>query len=371
MRSVEEKLGRELNQETIMKRRSFLKAVSGAVGAGAIGVAPTALAQQAKPGTGDESAAGLPRRELGRTGEKISVVGFPGLALVHYDQDECTTGLHSAFDRGVNYFDVAPAYGKGACETKMGLGLQGLDRSKYFLSCKTKMRDKDGARKELETSLKSLKTDHFDLYQLHALRHPEEVEEALGPGGAMETILKAKEEGKVRFIGFSAHTTKAALAALNGFRFDTVMFPINFVEHFLMGFGKAVTELAAEQGAGVIAIKAMSRGAWPTDMKRTRKWWYRSVEEEDEVELAYRFTLSQKNVVTGIPPSFLDLLDKAIEATRVIQPITDTEMDQARKLAETCRSIFRREEEQVASGSRRTSPVWIGSPHECCPGYYA
>lgn len=354
-----------------MKRRSFLKAVSGAVGAGAMGVAPSALGQQAKTESGEDSATGLPRRELGRTGEKISVVGFPGLALIHYDQDECTAGLRSAFDRGVNYFDVAPAYGRGVCETKMGIGLEGLDRGKYFLSCKTKMREKDEARKELEASLKLLKTDHFDLYQLHALRRPEEVTKALGPGGAMETILKAKEEGKVRFIGFSAHTTKAALEAMNGFRFDTVMFPINFVEHFLMGFGKPVTDLAAQQGAGVIAIKAMSRGAWPEGMERTRKWWYRSVEEKDEVELAYRFTLSQKNVVTGIPPSFLDLLDKAIEATGSIPPITDAEVEQARKTAQTCKSIFRREEEQVACGSRRTSPVWIGSPHECCPGSYA
>jgi len=353
-----------------VKRRSFLKAVSGAVSAGAISRAPAALGQQANPKGSNEPGAGLQRRELGRTGEKISVVGFPGLALVHYDQDECTAGLHRAFDRGVNYFDVAPAYGRGVCETKMGIGLQGLDHSRYFLSCKTKMRDKDGARKELETSLKSLKTDHFDLYQLHALRRPEEVKEALGPGGAMETILKAKEEGKVRFIGFSAHTTRAALEAMNGFRFDTVMFPINFVEHFLMGFGKPVTELAAEQGVGVIAIKAMSRGAWPADMKRTRKWWYRSVEEKDEVDLAYRFTLSQKNVATGIPPSFLDLLDKAIDAGRTIRSITDSEMERARKLAQTCKSIFRREEEQMACGSRRTSPVWIGSPHECCPGAY-
>ncbi len=354
-----------------MKRRSFLKTVGTAVGAGAVGVASPSLAQQSNTETGEATVAGLPRRELGRTGEKISVVGFPGLALVHYDQDECTAGLHSAFDRGVNYFDVAPAYGRGVCETKMGIGLQGIERDKYFLSCKTKMRDKDGARKELEASLKLLKTDHFDLYQLHALRKPDEVKAALGPGGAMETILKAKEEGKVRFIGFSAHTTTAALEAMNGFRFDTVMFPINFVEYFVMGFGKPVTDLAAKQGAGVIAIKAMSRGAWPTDMKRTRKWWYRSVEEKNEVELAYRFTLSQSNVVTGIPPSFLDLLDKAIEAGRTLRPITDAEMEKAKEVAQTCRSIFRREEEQVASGSRRTSPVWIGSPHECCPGYYA
>ena len=84
-----------------------------------------------------------------------------------------------------------------------------------------------------------------------------------GPGGAIETLLKAKEEGKVKFFGFSAHTTKAALEALRGFAFDTVMFPINFVEFYLRGFGKEVLALAAEAGHAVLAIKPMSRGPWP------------------------------------------------------------------------------------------------------------
>ncbi|MHC4544103.1 MAG: aldo/keto reductase, partial [Planctomycetota bacterium] len=104
--------------------------------------------------------------------------GFPGLALVHYDQDRCNAGLHDAFKRGVNYFDVAPAYGNGEAEIKMGIGLQGIDRSRIFLACKTKKRDKEGARKELERSLERLKTDYFDLYQLHHLRWPKEVKQA-------------------------------------------------------------------------------------------------------------------------------------------------------------------------------------------------
>ena len=137
---------------------------------------------------------GLPRRVLGRTGAKVSIVAFPGLALNELSQEEATAGVHKAFDQGVNHFDVAPAY--GSSEIKMGPALQGLDRSKIFLSCKTKMRDKDGARKELERSLTRLKTDHFDLYQMHHIRWSQEVKQALGPGGAIETFLKAKEEGQ-------------------------------------------------------------------------------------------------------------------------------------------------------------------------------
>ncbi|MHC4517748.1 MAG: aldo/keto reductase, partial [Planctomycetota bacterium] len=175
-----------------MNRRSFLRAIGSVAGTYGMG-AP--LLQGA--GT-SQMATELPRRVLGRTGEKISIVGFPGLALSNYDQAQGTEGLHKAFDQGMNYFDVAPAYGRdGDCEIKMGIGLQGLDRSKIFLACKTKKRDKEGAREELERSLKRLKTDHFDLYQMHAVFTPEEVKRALGPGGAVETFLEAKKEGKI------------------------------------------------------------------------------------------------------------------------------------------------------------------------------
>ena len=344
-----------------MKRRSFLQAVGGAVGTGA--VAGSAISTQAAEPT---KVAGMPRRLLGRTGREVSVVTFPGLALTRYEQDECTAGLHKALKNGINYFDVAPAYGKnGACEIRMGIGLQGINRGDYFLSCKTKMRDKAGAREELERSLDRLKTDHFDLYQLHCLQTREHVLDALGPGGAMETILEAKEQGKIRAIGFSAHTTKAALLALENFRFDTAMFPISFAEYFTIGFGKPVLKLAAEQGVAVIAMKAMCRGRWPDDMERTRKWWYRSVEEKDEVDLAWRFALSQDPVAAGIPPSFLDLVDKAIGAARDLQPITEAELKKAQDIAKTCRSLFQREEERVAHHGPHDRPIYPDCPHEC------
>src|SRR5512141_56846 len=153
-----------------MKRRVFLKTVGGAAGVAALGMPNLFSAQEPM-----ERINGLPRRTLGRTGQKLSIVGFPGLALIHHDQEKCTSALHEAFDRGINYFDVAPAYGEGKCQTRMGIGLQGLDRSKYFLACKTKARDKEGCRQQLEESLQLLKTDHFDLYQLHHLVRPEDV----------------------------------------------------------------------------------------------------------------------------------------------------------------------------------------------------
>lgn len=348
----------------IMKRRSFLKVVGGVAGTYAIGAQPTPGTEQTRPNAEGQTSAGLPRRALGRTGEKLSIVGFPGLALRHYEQEECNAGIVKAFERGLNYFDVAPAYGRdGECEIKMGVALQNLDRDTIFLACKTKMRDKEGARKELERSLKRLKTDRFDLYQMHAIFTPKEVKQALGPGGAMETILKAREEGKVRYIGFSAHTTKGALEAMNGFRFDTVMFPINFVEYFSFGFGKEVVELADEQGAGVLAIKPTSGGAWAEGATRTRQWWYRTLEDHGEIGMALRFALSQKRVVAGIPPSFLDLLDRTIDVAQVDKPITEAEVETLRDMAKTRESIFLEQQKRAARHDAH-GPFYPGCPHE-------
>ena len=353
-----------------MKRRTFLQAVSGVVGTGALGARSVARGEQAAAAAPEVKVDGMPRRVLGRTGERVSIIGFPGLSLVHYDQDRCTTGLHHAFARGVNYFDVAPAYGKGDAETKMGIGLEGLDRSRYLLACKTKMRDKEGAREELERSLQRLKTDHFDVYQHHCLQSAEDVKQALGPGGAMETFLEAKKEGKVRFLGFSAHTMKAGLMAMRHFRFDTVMFPINFIEFFQWGFGKPLLELARERGAAVLAIKPMCRGAWPEGMERTRRWWYHPVEDDREIDLVLRFTLSQEPVAVGFPPGWIDLAEKAFEAGRSYHPITEAETDELEKLAHTCLSIFRKQEEAVAFGASPHEPIYPDSPHEGCPGSY-
>jgi predicted aldo/keto reductase-like oxidoreductase len=215
----------------VMERREFLKVAGAAAGGCAMATNALLAAQPAE----------LPRRPFGQTGERLSVIGFPGLALRQQGQEEGTAGMHKAFDEGINYFDVAPAYGQdGECEIKMGIGLQGIDRSKIFLASKTKKRDRQGALEELERSLTRLKTDHFDLYQMHAVFTPEEAQRALGPGGAIETFLKAKEQGKIRYIGLSAHTTKGAIEMLRGYQFDSIMFPIDFVDYLQWGFGREV-----------------------------------------------------------------------------------------------------------------------------------
>jgi len=303
--------------------------------------------------------AGLPRRVLGRTGQEVSIVGFPGLALMREDQAGSDRAVRAAFDRGVNYFDVAPAYGRdGECEIKLGGALRQLDRGKVFLACKTKARDKEGARVELERSLKRLQTDHFDLYQLHHLVTVAEVKRVFGPGGAFETFLAAREEGKVKWFGFSAHSTRAALEALKAHAFETVMFPISFAEYYLREFGRAVLEAAAGREAAVLAIKPLCMGAWPKDMPHERQWWYRTTETAEEVSLALRFSLSLKGVIAGFPPAFLDLLDKSIVAAGSYEPATTGDQDQLRALAEKCQSVFIREDQ-----SADTAAIDTG----CCP----
>jgi predicted aldo/keto reductase-like oxidoreductase len=350
-----------------MKRRSFLKAVGGIAGTVAAGVAPTL--SRAEPIIAVEQ--GMPKRVLGRTGLKASIVGFSGLALRENSQERCNDAVRHAFERGVNYFDVAPAYGKdGECETKLGPALQQLNRQQLYLACKTKKRDKEGCREELERSLVRLKTDYFDVYQLHHLVRPAEVQQAFGPGGAMETILKAKEKGQIRFIGFSAHTTKAALEALRSFDFDTVMFPINYVEYFTRDFGKEVLKAAGEKKAAVLAIKPMHSGAPKQGEEMKHPWWYRSLEEQEEINMAWRFSLSLPGVVTGFAPGYLDLVDRAITAGHSYRPATEADHTKLQAMAAGQGSIFKREEDSVAMGRGYESP-YPHRPHEHDPEMWA
>ncbi|MCB1128703.1 MAG: hypothetical protein KDM81_19565, partial [Verrucomicrobiae bacterium] len=188
-----------------------------------------------------------------------------------------------------------------------------------------------------------------------------------GPGGAMEAILKAREEGKLRWIGFSAHTTKAAVLALNRFPFDTVMFPINYVELFTIGFGREVLELAQEKGAAVVAIKAISRGTWPQGVEQTRKWWYRCEEEQGDLNRSLHFSLSQRGVVSGICSSWLDLFEKTVAGAKAFQPISAADVETLRERALNAGSVFKREEDAVAMGGC-PGAVYPDSPHEGYPG---
>ena len=212
-----------------MKRREFLKQA-------AVTAATVASASQLNA-SGKTPANPIARRTLGKTGEKLSMIGFGGIVVMDENPDAASNIVAEAVDRGINYFDIAPSYGNA--QERLGPALAPYRKS-VFLACKTEGRTKEESRKQLEESLRLLKTDHLDLYQFHALTKMKELDQVLGPGGAMETMEAAKKEGKIRFIGFSVHSQETALAALDRYNFDTILFPVNWVLFTQADFGPRI-----------------------------------------------------------------------------------------------------------------------------------
>ena len=283
----------------------------------------------------------LKRRPYGKTGERLSLVGFGGIIVMNVEQSEANQLVAAAVERGVNYFDVAPTYGNA--QERLGPALEPC-RKDVFLACKTTKRDKEGAANELRESLKTLRTDHFDLYQLHALTKMEEVDQVLGPKGALEAFVEAREAGLIRFIGFSAHSAEAALRVMDSFNFDSVLFPFNFVTYYKGRFGPEVLEKAKEKGVAQLALKALARHPWADESQREQypKCWYQPVTDPEEQALALRWTLSQ-GVTAAIPPGHDDLFRRAVEVAENFQPLTQTELAEVKKRAEPLEPIFKRE----------------------------
>ena len=202
----------------------------------------------------------IPKRPYGKSGEMLSIIGFGGIVVMNGEPAVNARVVADAVEAGVNYFDVAPGYLNA--EEMLGPALEPW-RDRVFLACKSDRRDAKGAREQLEQSLRRLRTGHFDLYQLHAITDLEkDVAVAFGPGGAMETFVKAREEGLVRHLGFSAHSPAAALKAMELFDFDSILYPINLTCHYKSKFDQEPLRVAHAKGMGIFALKAMARGPW-------------------------------------------------------------------------------------------------------------
>ncbi len=282
----------------------------------------------------------LDQRNYGQTGISLSTIGFGGIVVKDTEPSHAKKVVAKAIDRGVNYFDVAPTYGNA--EARLGPALKPY-RDGVFLACKTTQRDRQGSEKELHQSLKTLQTDRFDLYQLHALGKMDDVEKVFGPGGAMETFVKAKEKGLVRHIGFSAHSAEAALKALDLYDFDSVLFPFNYVTWHEGHFGPEVMKKARSKGAACLALKGLARTRLDSgnSVKKYKKCWYQPVTDRDEAELALRFTLSL-DVTAAIPPGEESLFWLAVEIAEKFVPLTETEQGKIRELAQGVQPIFER-----------------------------
>lgn len=279
----------------------------------------------------------MERRVLGRTGERLSVVGFGGIVVRNETPEAASAYVREAIERGINYFDVAPSYGNA--EERLGPALAPY-RDQVFLACKTEKRDREGAAAELRASLERLRTDHFDLYQFHAVRKLEEVEEILGPGGAMEAFLEARAEGLLRYIGFSAHSEEAALAMMDQFDFDSVLFPLNWVAWHRGGFGPRVVEKAQEREVGLLALKALAKRKLEEGEDRPwAKSWYAPVESYEEARWGLRFTLSLP-VTAAVSPGHAELLWWMADAAEEFQPLSDEEQVKLAEMAKGLTPIF-------------------------------
>jgi predicted aldo/keto reductase-like oxidoreductase len=278
----------------------------------------------------------MPRRVLGKTGDKLSIVGFGGIALRNNGQEFANELIPKAFNAGINYFDVAPGYGDS--QELMGPPLR-VYRNDVFLACKTGERDKAGAEKELNESLKLLKTDHFDLYQFHAMSNMEDVEKVFGPDGAMETFLKARKDGKIRHIGFSAHNEEVALKMMELFDFDSILYPINCVCWENGNFGPQVFKTAKSKGMGVLALKAVASHRVPEEERPYPNMWYKPFEESEKIEKALAFTLAKDITATvhGGDSLFMKKTLDFIRANKEIKPPTQAEIS---KMVEGIKPIF-------------------------------
>lgn len=281
---------------------------------------------------------GIEKRSLGKTGEKLSMIGFGGIVVDKATPEQAAARVKEAIDYGINYFDVAPSYGNA--EEMLGPALEPY-RKDVFLACKTTERKREGARKELEQSLKYLRTDYFDLYQLHAVTTLEDVDTIFGKGGAMETFVQAREEGKVKYLGFSAHSVEAAMALMDGFDFDTLLFPFNFATWYAGNFGPQVMERAKEKQMGILALKAMAWRNWEEGEERNiDKTWYKPFTNKEEAREGLRFTLSHP-VTAAIPPGHEDLFSMALKLAGDFTPMNKQEIKAIKEKAMRTKPIFR------------------------------
>lgn len=288
-----------------MNRRTFL----GSSLAGAAMLAAPAWA---------EKRGGMPYRDLGKTGEKVSLlcVGGYHIGVDSLTDDESVALMRTAMDEGVNFLDNAWAYHDGRSEVRMGKALKDGYRDKAFLMTKGQARDAKGAEQYLEDSLRRLDVDTIDLWQVHEIVRPESPGLIYGQG-VLDYLQKAKEAGKIRYIGFTGHhLTSIHLEMLaGGFPFDTIQMPMSILDYHYRSFQNTVLPKALERGMGVLAMKTLggTPGAVPKSGAAT-------VEEC----LRYAMSLPVSTVVSGM--GSMDNLKQNIATAKAFTPMDEAEL---------------------------------------------
>ncbi len=270
--------------------------------------------QQAVP-----SREGIPYRLLGNTGENVSIVGLGGghLGFQKSEADSIRI-IRTAIDSGINFMDNSWDYSEGASEIRMGKALRDGYRDKVFLMTKIDGQTGEAAVTQLEECLRRLQVETIDLLQFHEIIRIQDAARIFAPGGGMEAVLKAREAGKLRYIGFTGHKSPEVhlhmlrTATDNGFTFDTVQMPLNLLDAHFRSFEKEVLPQLVESGAGVLGMKPMAAGALPASGLVTAAECLR-----------YAMSLPTSTVITGCES--LDRLEQALEAARNFRPLSEAE----------------------------------------------
>lgn len=253
----------------------------------------------------------MKKRLLGNTGEMVSMLGLGGFHLLEVSDDEAVRLLNTYFDEGGNYVETAPQYGDGESERKIGIVMK-KRRDECFLASKTHLRDAKGAELSIDESLKHLQTDHIDILFFHHVQSMDELGRILGPGGALEASLKARDRGKIRFIGISGHGVPDVLIeALNRYRFDAVMTVINFFDRF--NYPRVEDELiplASEKGTGIVGMKSLADGLL---------WEY------PEESLRYALTFPIAVMACGF--NTVDMLERDLGIIKSFRPMSEKEKE--------------------------------------------
>ncbi|HEY4573246.1 MAG TPA: aldo/keto reductase [Thermoanaerobaculia bacterium] len=262
---------------------------------------------------------GIPYRTLGKTGEKVSLVGVGGAHIGRISEQESLQIVRAALDRGINFLDNSWDYNDGKSEEWMGKALKDGYRQKAFLMTKIDGRTGGSAAKQLDESLKRLQVDHVDLLQFHEIIRMNDPDRIFAPGGALEAVLAAKQAGKVRYIGFTGHKDPQIhlhmlkTAAGHNFHFDTVQMPLNVMDTHFKSFETLVLPVALQQGIGVLGMKPMgdhiileSKAVTPVECLR------------------YTMSLPVSVVITGIDS--LAILEQAVNVARGFQPLSGTDL---------------------------------------------
>lgn len=311
-----------------MRRREFI----GTMAASATWLAAGKAWPQEHAGTPEPSST-LPKRPLGKTGLELSVIGFSGLVARDNTPEGVDRAVGVSRDLGINYFDTASSYGNS--EEMLSPALQ-PHRKNIILATKSRERTREGAEAEFKRSCELLQTDYFDMFLVHGIQSVEkDVEPAFAAGGAMEFLLDKKKSEQIRFLGFSAHSTEAALEAMERYDFDFLYFPVSYVSYYAGNFGPEVLAKAREKGVPCVSLKAMARQHWPADYpkeKRCAGCWYEPIDNPEEGSMALRWALSQ-GVAAILPPGNPSLYHDTLALTENLTPITEAETAQLQAMA--------------------------------------